>query len=255
VARDFQRKKVYEAESFAFDLLAATRRSSHGPYADADADLSNLDRCREYVDEVLTSEAWLSLGVDLEQPPQVESGRALRACLAIYPQVIWLPEHYRRRRVIVHELSHLAVAYLYDRYFNQDRGSFHFRAMYAEAAHHGAEFTGINLHLVRGLFGEHAYEILRRSYEERRAKVLPFVPRCRVCSSELTPERSTRRYCSDSCRYVHHTRKRRSAKAPRRRHACQQCGRDFLAARVDAKTCSPKCRQKAYRQRGSNACG
>jgi hypothetical protein len=248
VTRDFQRKKVYQAERFAFNLIDG--HNSHGPYADEDVDFYNLDRCREYVNEVLASEAWLSLGVDLDQPPQVESGaRALRPSLTLYPQAISLPEHQRRRWIIVHELSHLAVSYLYDRSFNQDRGFFYFRDLLSEVAPHGAEFTGINLYLVRGLFGEHAYEILQRSYKERRVKVLPFVPRCRVCRSELTPERSTRRYCSDSCRYVHHTRKRRSAKAPRHRHACQQCGRDFLAARVDAKTCSPKCRQKAYRKR------
>jgi hypothetical protein len=243
VGRDIQRGKVYDAEEAAFGPLPAP-------------EFEDLEGCRAYVREVLESGAWLSLGVELEREPRVEgSAKALGAFLKLYPPAICLPERLRLRRGIVHELAHLATAHLHERTFDEERGYFHFRTLTSEVAGHGPEYAGILLHLVRGLFGEDAYRALSRSYEAHRVKVLPFVPSCRACGAELTEDllqRNTRRYCSDSCRYVHHTRKRRSAKAPRHRHACQQCGRDFLAARVDAKTCSPKCRQKAYRQRVSN---
>ena len=44
-------------------------------------------------------------------------------------------------------------------------------------------------------------------------------------------------YCSEECRNW------------RPEKVCEVCGSEFVATRADAKTCSPKCRQAAYRRR------
>jgi len=38
-----------------------------------------------------------------------------------------------------------------------------------------------------------------------------------------------------------------------REKVCGVCGEEFTAKRVDAKTCSPACKQKAYRRRRAAA--
>jgi len=48
-------------------------------------------------------------------------------------------------------------------------------------------------------------------------------------------------YCSLACRQAHRARAREKV--------CGVCGEAFTATRADAKTCSPACRQKAYRLR------
>jgi hypothetical protein len=61
--------------------------------------------------------------------------------------------------------------------------------------------------------------------------------------------------CSAVCRRRLHAalaaekRKHRRAIRPPRGVRCPACGRDFVPARSDARTCSPACRQKAYRDR------
>ena len=74
---------------------------------------------------------------------------------------------------------------------------------------------------------------------------------CRSCGrrlyywgSELWPHH----YCTESCERAARRERRRR---PRRvsEGACARCGTRFKATRVDARYCSPACRQKAYRQR------
>lgn len=59
--------------------------------------------------------------------------------------------------------------------------------------------------------------------------------------------------CSDRCRNrLYGSRFRRRHPPPPRRQpivTCQVCRRNFAPQRADAKTCSPACRQKAYRSR------
>jgi hypothetical protein len=60
-------------------------------------------------------------------------------------------------------------------------------------------------------------------------------------------------FCSARCGWSHHNgiRSERSARA--REKVCEVCEEPFTAKRVDAKTCSPACKQKAYRQRSKEA--
>ncbi len=58
-----------------------------------------------------------------------------------------------------------------------------------------------------------------------------------------------RTFCSDACGRVYHNQSRRERRAEQCEKVCDVCGEEFTATRNDAKTCSPKCRQKAYRRR------
>ena len=49
-------------------------------------------------------------------------------------------------------------------------------------------------------------------------------------------------YCSEHCRDEHTTH-------PRKPKICKACSVRFVPTRSDAKTCSPACKQKLYRQR------
>lgn len=63
--------------------------------------------------------------------------------------------------------------------------------------------------------------------------------------SQASPER--RYYCSDQCQQLN------SDKLKNRTRRCQQCGATFTPKRSDSKTCSSRCRQKAYRDRNKAA--
>ena len=65
----------------------------------------------------------------------------------------------------------------------------------------------------------------------------------------LTPSELGRTFCSDTCGRAYHNQLRKEKRAEGRQKVCKICGKDFTAAREDTKTCSPACRQKAYRQR------
>jgi hypothetical protein len=63
----------------------------------------------------------------------------------------------------------------------------------------------------------------------------------------MSPNQYRKRvYCSDECR---RTWRRNPKNREPYTNTCEVCGREFEAKRSDAKTCSPACRQKAYRQR------
>ena len=82
---------------------------------------------------------------------------------------------------------------------------------------------------------------------------------CRGCGRKVIANKSRRKmevfYCSNRCRNVvygnrHRQRKRmRKVQKPLPLSACAVCGQNFAPKRKDAKTCSPACRQKAYRKR------
>ena len=46
---------------------------------------------------------------------------------------------------------------------------------------------------------------------------------------------------------------RREQRVEARKKVCEVCGEEFIASRRDAKTCSEKCKQIAYRQRKKEA--
>jgi hypothetical protein len=56
-------------------------------------------------------------------------------------------------------------------------------------------------------------------------------------------------FCCERCRWAFYNTKRSERSARAREKVCEVCGEQFTATRRDAKTCSPACKQKAYRQR------
>lgn len=78
---------------------------------------------------------------------------------------------------------------------------------------------------------------------------------CEVCGRPVVwlhyPDWRLLRCCSSRCDHRRYNRARDEAAAAARRKVCEVCGSEFVATRADAKTCSPKCRQAAYRRRHS----
>lgn len=79
---------------------------------------------------------------------------------------------------------------------------------------------------------------------------------CDLCKRDVTYHRhaglSTRRvyiFCSERCRNRYAAKRRSAVLALDRHRLCSVCGEHFQPPRSDARTCSPACRQKAYRQR------
>jgi hypothetical protein len=64
-------------------------------------------------------------------------------------------------------------------------------------------------------------------------------------------------FCCDRCRYKWHNRRHSEIRKRQRQRflakTCEVCGEAFTATRVDTKTCSPACRQRAYRRRKAGA--
>ena len=58
-----------------------------------------------------------------------------------------------------------------------------------------------------------------------------------------------RALCSDRCSWYFYNRQRSERLAEARLLDCAVCGERFQPSRADALTCSPACRQKAYRRR------
>jgi hypothetical protein len=60
-------------------------------------------------------------------------------------------------------------------------------------------------------------------------------------------------FCCERCRWTYHNGVRNERNARAREKVCEVCGEGFTATRRDAKTCSPPCKQKAYRRRKQEA--
>jgi hypothetical protein len=91
-----------------------------------------------------------------------------------------------------------------------------------------------------------------KAYCRERSRVDFHEGACEGCGRKVyysfwTPPRGAVA-CSEVCRRKVHAAIRR-AKGGSREKTCTVCGRPFTAPRCDALTCSPACRQKAYRQR------
>jgi predicted nucleic acid-binding Zn ribbon protein len=73
----------------------------------------------------------------------------------------------------------------------------------------------------------------------------------------LTAATMRRTFCTEACGRAYHDRlrnqRRKERGAVEREKACEVCGKGFTATRKDARTCSPSCKQKAYRQRQREA--
>jgi hypothetical protein len=73
---------------------------------------------------------------------------------------------------------------------------------------------------------------------------------CVLCGKSLSKGGGSYSFCSPRCRWTYHNRMRGARLAARRpERACEVCGTRFTPKkRTDAKTCSPACRQKKYRE-------
>jgi hypothetical protein len=56
-------------------------------------------------------------------------------------------------------------------------------------------------------------------------------------------------FCSYRCEYTYHNRRRSRREQHLRQKVCEVCAKEFTATRAHTKTCSPACKQKAYRER------
>jgi hypothetical protein len=56
-------------------------------------------------------------------------------------------------------------------------------------------------------------------------------------------------FCSNACEKDYKDQLREEQRAEARKKVCEVCGEEFIPTRKGAKTCSKKCKQKAYRQR------
>lgn len=76
---------------------------------------------------------------------------------------------------------------------------------------------------------------------------------CATCQRPVRHERTARWqprvYCCYRCEYTYHNRRRSQRDEHLRQKVCEVCAEEFTATRAHAKTCSPACKQKAYRQR------
>jgi hypothetical protein len=67
--------------------------------------------------------------------------------------------------------------------------------------------------------------------------------------SRLALSELRRTLCSDPCRRAYQNQVRMEKRAEERERICEVCSEEFTATRRDAKTCSKKCKQRAYRRR------
>jgi hypothetical protein len=85
---------------------------------------------------------------------------------------------------------------------------------------------------------------------ERDDVVTQFCAYCeRPMVSRLALSELRRTLCSDPCRRAYQNQVRKEKRAEARKKVCEVCGEEFTATRRDSKTCSDRCKQKAYRRR------
>ncbi len=110
----------------------------------------------------------------------------------------------------------------------------------------------VSTNVCRECAPEYAREPEPFTYEGRRWLLYEPEP-CEVCGRGVVwlyrPHWRRHRCCSDRCSARRYNRPRDEASAQAREKVCGVCGEAFTATRADAKTCSPACRQKAYRLR------
>jgi hypothetical protein len=80
-------------------------------------------------------------------------------------------------------------------------------------------------------------------------------PTCDWCSRVVVYRPTGREYlrkhvfCCERCQWGYYNRRRSAADSWAREKVCQVCAEPFTATRAHAKTCSPACKQAAYRIR------
>jgi len=91
-----------------------------------------------------------------------------------------------------------------------------------------------------------------RTYYDHNVAQMP----CATCERPVVFKRTSRWrprvYCSYRCEYTYHNRRRSQRDEHLRQKTCEVCSKEFTATRAHAKTCSPACKQTAYRLRKRN---
>jgi predicted nucleic acid-binding Zn ribbon protein len=219
------------------------------------------------------------LGVFEHYPLTIKDGRGRRRGGAFaFDNTIALPKFSRLTWYLLHELAHIATSYIhdfaYDEYDEDGGGWPGYEdpktggvVLTKSVASHGPEFTGIYLYLLDEILGPEVSGPLTAAFEECKVKVSPIEPpvtvsdtpppmepvtnadtsdkHCLQCGMALLGNRS--KFCSDECRWAYHNRLRHDRSEPDRQKVCEVCGTSFEAKRSDAKTCSPRCRQRLRR--------
>ena len=253
--RDSQRQKIYDAEDAVFD--------KYNP-----PEWASVHEVQEFVDYVTATDAWKALEVGNEKPISVRDGRGRRRPGADpLSDFITMPKWTRSRWAALHELAHIAENYRADwddgwPYENENR----LVILTHTTAPHGPEYAGIYLYLIHSFLSEEDHDRLKAAFKERKVKVAPVEVtvlytepepdpvtdtdtqdrRCLQCGMVLVGSRS--KFCSDKCRWTHHNHLRTERAEQSRQKICVVCGVEFRASRVDAKTCSPRCRQRLRRR-------
>jgi predicted nucleic acid-binding Zn ribbon protein len=244
--RDSQRKKIYDSEKLVF----------HPDTLNPTPEWKSLREVQDFVDFVTASDTWKALGVGNQKPISVRDGRGRTSAGANpYLDLIAMPKGTRSRWVALHELAHIANDYRAD--WDDVQGGWPYYEILERpdenwnkvpihtTAPHGPEFAGIYLYLVRGFLSED-HDRLKAAFKERRVKVAPVDRRCLQCGMVLVGSRS--KFCSEKCRWTHHNHLRAERAEQSRQKICVVCGVEFRARRVDAKTCSPRCRKRLSRR-------
>jgi predicted nucleic acid-binding Zn ribbon protein len=275
--RDSQKQKLYDAEDAAF-------RKVKPP------EFRTIAECQAYVDRVVGSEAWEALGFSHlgmfdSHPLTVKDGRRRRRGGAqAFSNTIALPRKARSVYYLLHELAHIATSYIHDFYYDEDDedgGGWPGEedpktgmvVLEENVAPHGPEYAGIYLYLVREFISTEAHDALQAAFRDGKVKVMPVEEQvvvtdidtdappqpvtdidtlgehCLNCGLALMGNRH--KFCSDACRYAYHNRLRHEKGEDDRKKTCVICGVEFTAKRNDAKTCSPRCRQRLRRSIGA----
>ncbi len=255
--RDNQRQKVYDSEALAFE-----GRTERGTPYDALPEYKTVAECQQFVSKVVSSSTWKHLCPFGPEYVTVADGRGRRRAGASGGRIT-IPRFARRRWYLLHELAHVATPA-------------------EEWAPHGPQYVFAYLHLVSRFLGPRQHAALTSAMASYRVKVCDYMGSgvydgttvrhvtatdtvsqseppskakalgearlCDVCGMVLSRLRRGR-FCSDVCRWTYHNGRRPLRTVDTREKVCATCGTEFVAKRADTKTCSPACRQKAYRRR------
>jgi len=107
-----------------------------------------------------------------------------------------------------------------------------------------------NLRRVSERVWQHVFEIQGREVRTCLYREEPCAHCGRPTIRDLGHRNRKHTFCSQPCESAYHNHRKRK---PKERKLCEVCGEEFTAKRVDAKTCSQACKQKAYRRRRASA--
>jgi hypothetical protein len=97
-------------------------------------------------------------------------------------------------------------------------------------------------------YHEQVQEELKEEFKNGNKYDRVYILKCQYCNSEFFSRNYLTKNCSYRCTNDIGILRRKQRKLQERKKKCLLCGTDFTANRKDTMYCSPKCKQKAYRQ-------